>query len=154
MKNKKGNHIYLNFCLSVVTIYNMFSVLPNFFLGISSQFWNETNAVVVEKTLHEVTGRKKGLYSPRIDYQYTVDGDNYTNDVLSFAYFVFGKKWASDQIIGYEPGQEIKIYYNPSNPARSCIQPGTDKWTVAYTSLGVLILFFVIISIVRRGIKL
>ena len=106
----------------VCTLTICFTALIFLFAGIfmmykDQQFLKhakETTAVITDVTIHEYTDEDKIKRETRtISFTYTVDGKEYTNETKQ-----------EDE--SYSKGHEIKIYYDPDNPAES-IEPNGSK---------------------------
>jgi len=75
-------------------------------------------------------------YHPVVEYEYTVDGEQYTEDNVFPGQFDRSKgsrSWAEDIVSQYDPGEEIEVNYRPNNPGEAYVRndglPGT--WFVA-----------------------
>lgn len=67
-------------------------------------------------------------YRPVLTYQYTVDGKQYTSDLLAFGAHKHtyqdnrGKKKAEAKLAEYPVGKQVEVRYNPSNPASAVLE--------------------------------
>jgi len=68
-------------------------------------------------------------YSPHITYEYDIDGNAMTADRYSYI------NWSQDNpdyaqsiVDQYSPGQQITVFYDPSDPAEVVIDPTTDAF--------------------------
>ncbi|RME88469.1 MAG: DUF3592 domain-containing protein [Anaerolineae bacterium] len=109
--------------------------------------WPATEGTVIYATVEETTrtyyggkGRRttRTVYTPRIEYRYTVDGQTYTNTTIGAE--------TSDIRSGiyageYAPGKPITVYYNPENPSDAVLVTGVAGSSLAPGCLG---MFFVI----------
>jgi hypothetical protein len=68
---------------------------------------------------------------------------------VSYEYEVAGQKHRGESTIGYSPSATLKVYYNPSNPQVSVLEPGVDLQLVTYCLLFSGVFFFV--SRISRG---
>ena len=60
----------------------------------------------------------------RVVYRYQVHGKRFENDRL-WLYDVSLKKWAAESFARmYHPGQQVRVFYDPMNPARAALAPG------------------------------
>jgi hypothetical protein len=84
-------------------------------LGKQSENWPSTRGnVVYVQSENSSRGR-----SARIEYSYVVDSQKYDSDTYSY-------RPLSDRIpiSRYKQGQEVAVYYDPSNPALAVLLPG------------------------------
>ena len=82
MINKRKRTFISNLLLSIFAIFILYSASPSFWFGMTSNFWNQANGVVLKTTLQEKEGRGKGLYYPKVTYEYLVGEEKYINNVL------------------------------------------------------------------------
>jgi len=83
------------------------------------------------------TGRAQ--YAPVITYEYTVDGETYTNDNLYPGPATAGSSDRSEQermLDEYPEGETVEAYYDPDDPAVSFLKK--ESRSRQATSLGVL----------------
>jgi hypothetical protein len=93
-------------------------------------------------------GSSTGLTDRRILYTYKVNGKAYTSSVVGGMVDVLGG--LEDQLIkeNYPIGKSVDVYYNPSNPAQSCLRTGFQAWKTIGLILWLLFgLYFVLVSV-------
>jgi hypothetical protein len=94
--------------------------------GIVSLTWSQTQGVIksgnVEYSLYK--GAKDFML--KIRYAYTVNGKQYENDRIRFpeSWERAGGEYERKQVDLYRAGSQHAVYYDPSNPARSCLVKG------------------------------
>lgn len=90
--------------------------------------WQATTARVVSSTVKSHSSSKGGTtYSPKVCYTYSIDGVSYTSDRYStFGISTSDYAAQKEKARQYRPGQEITIYYDPSNPSESVIERVTS----------------------------
>lgn len=74
------------------------------------------------------TGR--GQYAPVITYEYTVDGETYTNDNLYPGPGTAGSSDRSEQeeiLNNYQEGETVEAYYDPDDPAVAFLEKESRK---------------------------
>lgn len=77
------------------------------------------------------------------DHYTAANGDRKIERRTYIEYEVDGKKYAGPSDVwqsGYYEGKQIKIYYDPSNPARMGGEPGPIGWIFMGTGLGIILL--------------
>ncbi len=77
------------------------------------------------KVLTSRVSRREGSYSVRLEYEYAVDGVQYTSDRIKFGATVTvgsGKEEANAITERYPVGSEVTVYYDPHKPSRSVLE--------------------------------
>jgi hypothetical protein len=93
--------------------------------GERSRNWPTDPGIITESEVqsnHSATGRRRRSRSVHIAYRYPVNGQFYTNDVISY-----GKGWFENeytQVRLYAQGSRVEVHYDPGNPARAVLDPG------------------------------
>jgi hypothetical protein len=102
--------------------------------GLASLAWVKTRGVVIRTGLarSQFAGSDR-KYSLKVIYRYTVEGREYQDDCISFperrdvgdeAYY---RKELNRE---YPTDRPCMVYYNPGNPAESCLEPGVSVFLV------------------------
>lgn len=87
-------------------------------------------------------------HRPDISYQYTVNGQQYTNNAYAQRPFLINNLGIVQSILNnYPVNKTVKIYYNPDNPAESYLQKGYGG-AVNLILIGVLVFVILIIGVV------
>jgi hypothetical protein len=91
--------------------------------GRASQEWPQVDAVVVTSRIH---ASNSGRFSPRVTYQYEVDGQKYTNDKIQYGPTERSrdKREVERVLAKYPKGGAVKAYYHPRRPHQSVLIPG------------------------------
>jgi len=86
---------------------------------------------------------------PDIRFSYTVDNDHHEGRVEFPPGTMPMPGFANTELEKYPQGSEIKVYYNPRQPAQSTLTPGraNDDWLIlamgiGFTVIGLLAMFF------------
>ncbi|MCI5141791.1 MAG: DUF3592 domain-containing protein [Candidatus Electrothrix sp. ATG1] len=83
------------------------------------------------------TSQTDDYFSPDVAYSYVVDGNTLKND--NIRYGLATNKSAAEKIVQqYPKGGEVEIYYNPSDPVESVLQPGYVGGLLFYPIMGVV----------------
>jgi hypothetical protein len=76
-----------------------------------------------------------GSYSPRVEYRYWVDGCELTSDTVTYGGIRGDRSTADSYVARYQAGDEVSVYYDPTAPNVSVLEPGADRgayiWAVA-----------------------
>jgi len=124
--------------LQLVLLPFLFKTLRRWWWANQSQHWPKVNGVV-----------EKGLDFPLskiIDflYSYEVNGSTYKGAEPFFAnsFKNFSQKKASKLMDTYTIGKQIKVFYNPSNPKISTLEPGRKDSVIG--ALALLVVLFLL----------
>lgn len=97
----------------------------------------------VEGTVLETELQAKRSFVPKVTYQYSINGNTYTDKKELFSPQFGGKdtrRQTSQKILAeYEKGGPITVYYNPQNPAESAVEIGVTWATFIKLGVGVLL---------------
>lgn len=126
--------------------------------GLASLTWEKAEGIIVRTGLDKSWYSTRGgqQYSLQVVYRYTVDGKEYQNDRISFFETRGGgsEDYYQQQLdTKYPRNCPHVVYYNPSNPAESCLEPGANYF---YLTLGLVILPLVIFGgslCIRQGLR-
>lgn len=90
----------------------------------------------------------KTSYFPNITYQYTINGQQYTNNTYAQRPSLINNKAIIQRILNnYPVGSTVTVYYNPNNPQEAYLQKGYGGATRVIL-LGTLLFTVLIIGIV------
>lgn len=90
----------------------------------ASLAWRQTTGTVIRSRV-EVSGGETTSVSPRIIYQYEVNGQTYQNDQLKAGdrfWRVTSSQSAYETVDRYHVGLQVTVFYNPNNPAESALE--------------------------------
>ena len=90
----------------------------------STESWPTTTGVVRTSGIRRHNDEGTIRYAPEVEYQYSVDGEQYTSGVIRSEIFVhFNDENEARQFLrGYPPEGKVLVYYNPDNPKESVLQ--------------------------------
>lgn len=84
-----------------------------------------TASAVLSERERNSSGNFELRYTPRISYEYAVDGTSYAGDRVRFGLLNLAHEKASKDICARYPlGSTATIYYNPANPSESVLERG------------------------------
>ena len=133
-----------------ISAWNLIQAMPVLWNGVSSLSWPETEGIVTGKNLVIKKTHNDGtLWRPIVAYSYSVAGKDYYGSKNRFYYFIFGREWAEEEVRGYETGRTVTVYYKPSNPGVSCLNPGPAKSAIISCTISSLAFVFFAIVIIR-----
>jgi len=69
------------------------------------------------------------VYTPRVVYTYAVDGVSYHGERIRVGAqtFVSSRRKVEQELARYPVGGEVRVYYNPQNPAEALLEPGVPS---------------------------
>lgn len=96
--------------------------------------WPSTVGIVTTSRTARRWGLGNGVwiaglwYVPEVAYRYDVDGKSYTGRKLSLSDTGYSKLHAARDVIDrYKPGGSVEVFYDPSRPKRSCLEPRNQE---------------------------
>ncbi|TVS12861.1 MAG: DUF3592 domain-containing protein [Wenzhouxiangella sp.] len=113
--------------------------------GRASLDWPSVSGTVVEAAAAPVSGARIGPgWRIRVSYEYEVDGRSFASDRVRLSRRL-GEKTeikAREELVLYEPGEPVPVYYDPDRPARSVLVTGPDKraWFGLSVGIGLLVI--------------
>ena len=118
------------------------------FRAISAKSWPTTTGRVVSSSLKKTGKPGKSVieYVPVVRYEYTVEGVKHQSDQLHFGKQATDKTAAESKIAKYPVGQEVKVHYSPSNPAKASLQTNF-KFNIFVPPVGIAMMIAGFISI-------
>jgi hypothetical protein len=103
-----------------------------------SESWPQTKGTVVASKVSKHTSRSRDskgrsststTYGADVSYKYTVGGEAYTSERISYGDFHGSREGAESLTKKYNVGREVTVYYNPEDAAQSVLEPGTSAGT-------------------------
>lgn len=135
------NFVY--FCLFVFVVFPLmlFFIFRTDLDAICSIAWPSVDGkVVISKIEHAPST------FPIVFYTYTVSGINYTSGIISFVSLTSElRKW---NIEDYAVGKIVKVFYRPSDPKRSVLEPGIPFKYVLNKLRSQVLLFMVLFFLI------
>jgi hypothetical protein len=98
--------------LSIYLVYQSFN-----HCGLNSMGWPKTSGEIVSVKTRTATNKSADAF---IRYEYSVDNIKYISERVVCSGLGTQIEYASK----YPEGKEIIVYYNPSNPENSVLEPG------------------------------
>ena len=147
-----NNRIYL--AIVFLTI-GAFLVLLNSFLIIRaylSNKWALVNGIIEKSYLEDVTLSNESVhsYKLRISYSYSIEGKTYVSSRVFFGDRILSsfKGWFQKISIKYSPGSKVDVYYKPSNPKLSVLEPGIkyELFIILFSGVMLFVLGYIIIT--------
>jgi hypothetical protein len=92
-------------------------------LSLKSRGWPVTSGVITESYRRtETKNYQKRTRGAEIRYRYTVDGQTYKGDVISYGDMFFASDTARLQ--RYPQGAQVEVHYDPQDPTLAVLEAG------------------------------
>lgn len=121
----------------------------------ASQQWAETMGVVgasavQARTSSSGSGGTTTSHYPEVLYEYTVAGRKYMGQRVNFGSAVGYGNRATAQAIAdrYVPGSQVRVYYNPVNPADAVLERDAGTSSKIFYWVALFILLILCITVV------
>lgn len=138
--------------LFLIVVGVLLSKIP---VMIINQGWPSTEGIILKRTLlakkfKEYDGDYYTHYEGFIRYQYDVAGTVYTStavNAIDTPYFPY------ETALRYPKGKEVRVYYNPRDPAQAVLEPGLVFSSEALGFFPSLIILGGVYLLAREGFK-
>jgi len=120
----------------------------------ASRNWPSVQGTVVRSSVTSTSSRTSSSeYTPKVEYNYEVDGKEYRNNRISFAPKSTSSRSEAESIAGkYAPGKTLPVYYAPGDPKRSVLEREVSLRTYVVPAAGLVILLFGVAVYVRPSL--
>ncbi len=131
----------------------------------SSKNWPSVSGTIIKSSIiqkREWDSKKKkykNTFYPNLQYTYGVNGVNYVGSRITFSDYASNSRKAIRKILRkYPNGAQVKVYYNPKNPAKSVLEKrlGIGGYMLFLVSvmffIGGLLLLFLFIKKIFSGV--
>ena len=110
----------------------------------ASASWPHVEGVVTgSEVTHSTDGNGADSYSPRVTYTYMAGGRYHESYAIKFGENSYDSRRRAESIAArYPVGRKVAVYYDPTRPGKSVLEPGVNGGS--YIVLGVGALFVVI----------
>jgi len=104
--------------------------------GLESVRWPHAEGLITLSEIehHRSTTTSGGIATftkrPNIHYNYQVGGVAYQGKRIYFISNGTGSAWVSTKLKRYPKNSRARVYYNPSNPSESVLEPGVSAGSV------------------------
>lgn len=139
----------------------MFKSLKEF---ISAQKWQSvTGRITVSKAVGERQLKGGVIYYPHVEYEYQVGGQTYENKRIqpgSSREGIRHEETVQNNVTReYPAGKEVRVYYNPNNPAESAVKKSNPllvfmglPMTIVF-DIGLIVYFRWLVSYAAEALK-
>jgi len=100
-------------------------------LGNASRSWLQTKGTIVISEVHQISHKPK--FFPRIKYEYQVNRKSFLSRILFIGHFIktYTEDFSRNMVTQYPKGLDTQVYYNPSYPSLSVLEPGINKGVIS-----------------------
>lgn len=113
-----------------------------------SRSWPNTQGTVIASYIDKRSHRDSNnhtriVYTPKIRYQYQVEGKHYTCKRIAFGGESGGKRSKAKKVVDkYPSGKKVTVYYNPQDPKVAVLKAGFS-WGAVFAFLAGIVFFAV-----------
>ena len=114
------------------------------YISTSKTDMSETTGIIIKSTYSSQLIGGNNAYTPRVEYKYIVDNDEYINDRLEtdVGDIAFrSKKRVLDFIEEHSVMKEVTVYYNINNPAVSYLYDGIGFGAMFFLVFGLVLIW-------------
>jgi len=87
--------------------------------------WEPADGVIKNSGVSSSSDGEGGTtYCLHVSYEYTVDGQNYGGNRVSYSSENSCNSWSQNADDDYPEGEKITVYYDPGDPSESVLEPG------------------------------
>jgi len=112
----------------ILAVFFTFNLANNLLMGYQSQSWGSITGKITNVSISTSIGGKYPSFTPHVNYEYTVEKNIYTGDTIAFKPITNSQKDATNIVAKYSSGGQVRVFYNPSLPNISCLEPGFFVW--------------------------
>lgn len=145
--------VFIMMMITLSMIY--FSMQKELDYVLASPTWPEVQAVITDSQTVKarIPRGKSGSvdgWKAQIKYDYSLDGQNFSGDKISYAYKPTINKSDADAFVQkYPNGATLSIKYNPENPKMAVLEPGKpDRLESKLLMLKILFVPIILISLI------
>ncbi len=95
----------------------------------ASSTWPHVPGEIKHSEINQSSDSDGTSYSPLVRYSYSVSGQSFTGERICFglAKMSAGYQFAQAYIERYRVGSAVLVYYDPTQPSSSVLEPGISK---------------------------
>jgi len=109
--------------------------------GMASLSWQTCEGIITYSEIEHSRGRRSS-HEGSVRYNYVVDGKQYTGDRYKIGYYGAQVRGQAQKIVSAHPvGAVVTVYYSPSSPEKSVLDPGVHWPTFIALGAGIILLF-------------
>ncbi|BBO76640.1 hypothetical protein DSCW_40570 [Desulfosarcina widdelii] len=103
-----------------------------------------TSSGVSKRTTRDSNHRNRTTYTPKVNFQYQVDGRQYTSSRIAFGTGDTGgsEKWARKVVNKYPVGKTVTVHYKPQDPQYGVLESGITWRSIIFLLAGAV--FFIV----------
>jgi len=94
--------------------------------------WEQTVGTIILSEVFEEKNSDGITHKPLIEYTYTVHGTDYTGKTIYIGIWIsINSKFSAKRFVSkYPVNQQVSVYYKPTQPQFSVLEPGVNKFTL------------------------
>jgi hypothetical protein len=106
--------------------------------GKASLKWPSTTGEILRSTVEY----DDGSHRPKVEYRYSVDGEEYHGDTVTYAGYQADRETAESYVARFPPGSHLTVYYDPHSPAISTLETGNGPVSLMVKAIVVVLILF------------
>jgi len=107
----------------------------------ASAAWPSVTGKVIAAEVQDQSDDTNSAYSPHVTYRYAVDNHFFTRDTLQFGEDTYINIESAQRVLdGYPIGSEVTVYYDPKDPGRAALRPGTSDGSYLLLVIGIFLI--------------
>ncbi len=139
----------MSFIFSILGMVVIVVTLFDLYRAFACRSWSTTQGVITLSDARIVSAyaQTRKLFSTKNQvsfyYDYTVNGEKYLGSRIFFGdtfLSLFSFLAAKGAVEKYKEGQEVTVYYHPSKPQDSALEPGAKWQAFAALALGIALM--------------
>lgn len=125
-----------------VGAFLVFLAVRNARAGLASRGWLRVPGLVVRSFVLVQTYDEGTGYFPTVEYEYNVEGRNYSGSRLRFGQTGSSNRGQAERVIApYQAGASVEVFVNPARLSEAVLVPGTSWGNTAIALAGLAFLF-------------
>jgi len=124
----------------------------DYIVGTRTTGWTETTGIIESSSVRVYQGHGGSRTNPAIGYRWEVDGVMYRGNRVAYAnVWTAVNNDAREFILDYPEGSTVPVHYDPSDPARAVLVPGSHVRALIWSALGIPIFLLGVYVWAYRG---
>ena len=113
--------------------------------GSASQSWPTVDGQIISSSVESSysSGSSSARHYPIVEYEYSVEGESFTGDRISFAQQSYSDYKSADVVTKrYSVGRTVPVFYDPEDASNSVLEPGKSGSRWYLIGIGIVIAAF------------
>ncbi len=102
----------------------------------ASANWPSVQGQITQSVIEESRDEDGTSYGAEIRYEYVVNDQQYTGDVVNFGEYSGNYSHAEEIVNRYTVGQSVPVYYDPAEVTTAVLEPGVSTSSYFVLAMG------------------